>query len=95
MRKAKNLYVGGEGATPFQNTIQSFGGGGIRPLAIEAFGEVNDETLTLLKDCAEIVARNPDVVKISPTTDYQHGTNNVYHILLRQFRKHLDVWLLD
>ena len=43
----------------------------------------------LLKDSAEIAAQNPDVTKMSPTTDYQHGTNNEYWILPRQFRQAL------
>ena len=33
-------YAGAEGATPFQKTLQSFGGQGIRSLMIRAYGEV-------------------------------------------------------
>ena len=57
MRKAKNLCVGGEGATPFQNTIQSFGGGGIRPLVIGAYGEVNDKALVIERFCRNSSAK--------------------------------------
>ena len=51
--------------------------------------QINDETLILLKDCTEIAARNPNVARMSLTADNQHGTNNVYQILLRQFRQAL------
>ena len=47
MRKARKLdekYAGEERATPFQETLQSFGGGGIRSLVFGAYGELNDET---------------------------------------------------
>ena len=91
-RKARKLdenYAREEGATPFQEALQSFGGGGIRPLVIGAYGEVNDETYLLLKDCAAIAAQNPDVANMSPTTTSQHGSNNLYQILLRQFRQAL------
>ena len=58
-------------------------------MVIGAYGEVNDETYLFLKDCAAIAAQNPDVAKMSPTTTSQHGSNNLYQILLRQFRQAL------
>ena len=68
---------------------QRFEGGELRPLVIGSYGEVNDKTYILLKSCAEVAARNPDVAKMSPSNDYQHGSNNFYQILLTQFREAL------
>ena len=42
-----------------------------------------------LKDCEKIAAENPDLAKKSPSNSYQYGTNNVHHILSRQFREAL------
>ena len=64
-RKLDEKYVREEGATPFQEALQSFGGGGIRPLVIGAYGEENDETYLLLKDCAAIAAKCPQQPQVN------------------------------
>ena len=45
---------------------------------VGTYGEVNDETYLLLRDCTEVASGNLNVAKMSPTTDNQHGTNNTY-----------------
>eukprot|EP00588_Corethron_pennatum_P029285 CAMPEP_0194331682 /NCGR_PEP_ID=MMETSP0171-20130528/56437_1 /TAXON_ID=218684 /ORGANISM="Corethron pennatum, Strain L29A3" /LENGTH=92 /DNA_ID=CAMNT_0039093239 /DNA_START=21 /DNA_END=295 /DNA_ORIENTATION=+ len=54
------------GAGPFSKALQSFVAGGIQPVVVGAFGEFNEEALSLVKYCAVKAANTQTGLGLSP-----------------------------
>jgi hypothetical protein len=86
-KKCDERYAGdNSGSGPFLGALESYSGGGIYPITVGAYGEINKEFDAFLQRCAKLAAARQDGIESTPENQ---ATSNkaTYSLIISKFRK--------